>query len=289
MLDASHTLKSEANTLFSRHDYSQAISTYDRALAELPRYLDYEVAILRSNIAACHLQLEQWKDAVEACEKGLESLEREIPLEPKRRTDAKKGHMKSKTKNGRAILNVNAVTPGDETDPPKQVVELSESEDEASALQALNLSDSRKQDVRRIRVKLWLRRARARTSMPSTSAFSHNGSVSDSTPLDPAPKSTGSTWSNLSAALEDYNRLHSTPQYWDLLPSSDRKTVRRALVDLPPRIDEAKQREVGEMMGKLKDLGNTVLKPFGLSTDMFRVTQGEGGGYSLSFDGGKKG
>jgi hypothetical protein len=58
---------------------------------------------------------------------------------------------------------------------------------------------------------------------------------------------------------------------------------------LPPRIDEAKQKEVGEMMGKLKDLGNSVLKPFGLSTDMFKVTQGEGGGYSLSFDQGKKG
>ena len=64
--------------------------------------------------------------------------------------------------------------------------------------------------------------------------------------------------------------------------------MRQALVELPPKLEEAKQKEVSEMMGKLKDLGNTVLKPFGLSTDMFKVQQGEGGGYSLSFDQGKK-
>ena len=59
-------------------------------------------------------------------------------------------------------------------------------------------------------------------------------------------------------------------------------------MELPPKIEDAKQREVSEMMGKLKDLGNSVLKPFGFSTDMFKMVQGEGGGYSLSFDGGKK-
>ena len=65
--------------------------------------------------------------------------------------------------------------------------------------------------------------------------------------------------------------------------------MREALATLPPRIEVAKKEEVGEMMGKLKELGNSVLKPFGLSTDMFKFTQGEGGGYSMSFDQGKKG
>jgi len=57
-------------------------------------------------------------------------------------------------------------------------------------------------------------------------------------------------------------------------------------VSLPPKVSAAKDKEVADMMGKLKDLGNGILKPFGLSTENFKVVQGEGGGYSLSFDGG---
>jgi hypothetical protein len=52
----------------------------------------------------------------------------------------------------------------------------------------------------------------------------------------------------------------------------------------------AKEKEVSEMMGKLKDLGNGILKPFGLSTDMFKMQKGDDGGYSMSYEGagGKK-
>ena len=58
--------------------------------------------------------------------------------------------------------------------------------------------------------------------------------------------------------------------------------------DLPPRVEEAKGKEMGEMMGKLKELGNGILKPFGLSTDMFKAKQDPvSGGWSLGFDQGK--
>merc|ERR1711939_242710 len=122
-------------------------------------------------------------------------------------------------------------------------------------------SDARKSDIHRIRTKLLLRRGRARSC------------------LEPQ------TWSNLSAALEDYTTLQK-PEYFNALPPSDQKTVRQALVSLPPKVSAAKDKEVADMMGKLKDLGNGILKPFGLSTENFKVVQGEGGGYSLSFDGG---
>jgi hypothetical protein len=68
------------------------------------------------------------------------------------------------------------------------------------------------------------------------------------------------------------------------LSPADRKTVGDALRDLPPRVEEAQKSEMGEVMGKLKELGNGILKPFGLSTENFSmVKDGSTGGYNLSF------
>jgi hypothetical protein len=78
----------------------------------------------------------------------------------------------------------------------------------------------------------------------------------------------------------DYKALNTMP----VLPSGDQKFVRQQLGVLPAKITAAKEKEVGEMMGKLKDLGNGLLKPFGLSTDMFQFTKDEKtGGYSMAF------
>lgn len=313
MVSSSNELKAQANTQFARQDFSSAIGTYDRALGELPSYLDYEMAVLQSNIAACHLKLDQWKEALESCERGLEGLERAMPTKVKAKGKAKVKKTKSKlggkrtddksdgvstTPNDRQKPSTTRLNSDTDTDSEKEsdreaketansnandtVVELPSDADEAStlaALQTLQLSDARKADLHRIRTKLLLRRARARSQLSS----SPQGGADTNT-------GTGSgigSWSNLSAALEDYKTL-STPAYFATLPAADQKTVRLALVSLPPRVDEAKTREVGEMMGKLKDLGNGILKPFGLSTDMFKVVQGEGGGYSMSFDTGGK-
>ena len=106
--------------------------------------------------------------------------------------------------------------------------------------------------------------------------------------------------SALGLRVTDYRELAKMPA----LPLQDRKIVQKALAALPPRINAAKEKEMGEMMGKLKEvgccflsdgsvktyadmlqLGNGILRPFGLSTDNFNMVKDEAtGGYSMNFN-----
>lgn len=79
----------------------------------------------------------------------------------------------------------------------------------------------------------------------------------------------------------DYAYLMTVPN----LSPLDRKTVQTSLRDLGPKLDESKQKEMAEMMSKLKGLGNSILKPFGLNTDNFQFVKDEKtGGYNMNFN-----
>jgi len=60
--------------------------------------------------------------------------------------------------------------------------------------------------------------------------------------------------------------------------------VSHSVRSLEYRVAEAQEKEKAEMLGKLKDLGNTILGNFGLSTDNFQfVKNDETGSYNVQF------
>ncbi|KAK0641485.1 hypothetical protein B0T16DRAFT_215081 [Cercophora newfieldiana] len=248
MLTASNTHKVEANSLFTSGKYDAAINKYNEALAVCPIYLDYEMAVLHSNVAACHLKLEEWKEAVASASSalsGLEKLEQEV--KEKEETE------KAKKREEEDVVELEIVSPGAKAAGPA----VEDAKDDA----AETARRKRQEDIARIRAKALMRRARARSELGG--------------------------WTNLEGALGDYKKLSEMSGN---LGAADKKIVQAQLRALPPRVKEAQEKETAEMWGKLKDLGNGLLKPFGLSTDNFKMVQDEKtGGYSMNFQGGGAG
>ena len=238
LLQESNQQKASANALFTSGSYPPAIQIYEKALSACPGYLEYEIAVLHSNIAACHLKLLAWKEATESATKSLEALDRIAPS-PSPVSDATPGEDKDKEADEQSIENA-----------VQEVDEQTEIRIEALARTGRTL-----QDVQKLRTKALLRRAKARME-------------------------TGG-WAALQGALEDYTVLDKTGGLTEL----DRRAVRAALQELPGKLETAKSAEMTEMMGKLKKLGNGILKPFGLSTDNFNFVKDEkSGGYSMQFN-----
>ncbi|CAN7990109.1 unnamed protein product [Ixodes hexagonus] len=81
---------------------------------------------------------------------------------------------------------------------------------------------------------------------------------------------------NLDDSLKDYQRV------LEMDPSIGE--ARHACMTLPDQIKERNERLQAEMLGKLKELGNLCLKPFGMSTENFKLVKDEAsGGYQIKF------
>lgn len=80
----------------------------------------------------------------------------------------------------------------------------------------------------------------------------------------------------LDESLEDYKKVV------ELDPGNTE--ANEALIRLPPLINERNEKLKQEMLSKLKDLGNMILKPFGLSTNNFEMKQDPSGSYSFNFN-----
>jgi tetratricopeptide (TPR) repeat protein len=231
LLEESNTEKASANETFASGEYHGAMQGYEKALAVCPNYLEYDIAVLRSNISACHLKLEEWKAAIDSATKALEALDNIDPPPAK------------ETESSRQIEDSNGGV----------VSEVSDSTE--VLLEALTRTGHSINDVHKLRTKALLRRAKARHEVGG--------------------------WASLQGSLADYQALSKPPNQ---LTNLDVKAVQVALRKLPGELDEAKNTEMADMMGKLKQLGNGILKPFGLSTENFQFKDEGSGGYSMNFN-----
>ncbi|KAL7727286.1 hypothetical protein ACLKA6_016039 [Drosophila palustris] len=81
----------------------------------------------------------------------------------------------------------------------------------------------------------------------------------------------------LDEALADYKSVYEI--------DPGQREAREAQVRLPPLINARNEKLKTEMMSSLKDLGNMILKPFGLSTANFQMQQDpNSGSYSINFN-----
>ncbi|CAG7847658.1 SubName: Full=Uncharacterized protein {ECO:0000313/EMBL:CCA72486.1} [Serendipita indica DSM 11827] len=87
------------------------------------------------------------------------------------------------------------------------------------------------------------------------------------------------SWSSLTAAQRDYQTLR------DIVPSTQPlyRDATAALRILEPRIEIVRKRDTDKMLGQLKEVGDSVLGWFGLSTNNFQMTPNGQGGYSMNF------
>jgi len=199
LLNESNAQKATANDLFAKSSWKDAIETYDKALSTCPNYLDYEIAVLRSNVAACHLKLEDWKEAVNAATASLDRLE------------------KLQGKDGENATNEEEPKAEEEAD--EEIISVG-----ATKAEDVSKKGKREADIERIRGKALMRRAKARSELGG--------------------------WASLQGAEEDYKILSQMKD----LPAADKKVVQRQLMQLPARTKAAQEKEMGEMMGKLKQV-----------------------------------
>ncbi len=157
-MNESNKIKSQANDAFVAGKYKDAIELYGKALQTCPRYLGYERAVLKSNVAACYLKTEEWKEAVKAAGECLDLL------------DTAEGKRKNKDK----VDGGSESEKGEET--AEDTIDEEEADEEIITPGAASAEDTsakakRKAEIARIRAKALMRRGKARMEVGSWSSL----------------------------------------------------------------------------------------------------------------------
>ncbi|KAK6332244.1 hypothetical protein TWF696_002965 [Orbilia brochopaga] len=258
LLEQALAHKATGNTHFTSTppDYETAISYYRSALEVCPPTLTEHLTVLHANIAAGFIKLQKWKEAEDAATDSLKVSGEDDDI--LRAREARKRAKEQKEKKEQKEQKTKVIDDGGGGKGKTKTVETVDT----SEGRIEEIDDDDDEDVAKVEWgKNWkarLRRAKAREMQD--------------------------TWQSLSGALEDYKILSTHSLRYQAIPPVDRKAIQLALTRIPPNLEQKKQKEIAEMMGKLKGLGDTILKPFGLSTNNFQMVKDENsGGYSLNF------
>ncbi|KAL5594651.1 hypothetical protein BROUX41_001570 [Berkeleyomyces rouxiae] len=281
LLLESNASKTAANALFAAGDHRAAFNKYHEAFISCPKTRLFESAVLHSNIAACQLQFHDWADAIKSASAALADLDRleSRPAEAPAASDSADTH-----------------APDDDVD--EEIISAGAAAAQPPPPPPLSAA---KADIRRIRCKALMRRARARSEAGGWQNLVGAeedykllaGIVAPAVSPAAPPTAPVAKGANTDAGSTDASKASSTaapkPNFnagvHTILSAGDKKIVRAQLAALPPRIKAAQEAEMAEMWGKLKSLGNGLLKPFGLSTENFQMVKDEqSGGYSMSFN-----
>lgn len=112
-------------------------------MGQCPNYLEFEIAVLRANIAACSLKLNDWKNAIDSATSCLQCLER---IDQTQESSNK------------------AEPEGVDDAQMKKEVHISDGEEDAAThrSEALSKSTRTHSEIQRLRAKALMRRAKAR-------------------------------------------------------------------------------------------------------------------------------
>jgi tetratricopeptide (TPR) repeat protein len=172
----SNTLKAQGNTLFSKGDYSKAVETYNEAFEGIKHTdVQYEQGVLKSNIAACWLKLEEWAKAVEEATAALECLGLADPglVDSKRKEKASEGEGRKEDLETRNEESDKEEQRGEDEkkDGDSDVLSIDAYAERQKKTDVLALYGHTEEDVARMKAKALLRRATARSKLGGWAAL----------------------------------------------------------------------------------------------------------------------
>lgn len=181
--------------------------------------------MLKSNIAACYLKLEDWKEAVKSSTAALDSLDR------------LQGRNEDGTKQDEAKETIKA----EEEEADEEIVSEGATKTAPMAVETTPEKANREADIERIRAKALMRRAKARSEQGGWSVLQGAEEGLSHNPFSEVL---------LSNITLDYKALSQMPN----ISLGDKKIIQQQLRTLPPRTKAAQEKETGEMMDKLKQV-----------------------------------